>query len=229
MNKKKSGMGLFWGGLLLTIVLLLWPILMFISEVQGTVGEQLEQIAQDPSLYMANFFIASLIAPALIILLVTLAFSLDTNLRTPLLDQVGIIFLVIYAVLVSIAYTSQYVYLPGLLTEGEMSLAKPWFFHDGGTSISYFLNQLGYACFGAAALLIGYKLLFERAMAKAAGVLLWASGLLSLAAFAGLALQIEIQGVISIISGLLMLPVSILAIFWGKKLLQEVAAEKYFL
>ncbi len=73
----------------------------------------------------------------------------------------------------------------------------------------------------ALALFIAYKLLFERGVARIMGIFLWASALLSLAAFAGLALQIEAQGFISVISGLLTLPVGILSIFWGKKLLGE--------
>jgi hypothetical protein len=49
------------------------------------------------------------------------------------------------------------------------------------------------------------------------GTVLWASGLLCLLAFLGLILQIEGQGLISVLSGLLALPVGIMSVLWGRK------------
>ena len=216
MYKKDGAYTLFWGGIFFTVVVLLWPILMAVSELQGQVAEQLQQIGQEPGLYMANFFVASLIAPAILVLMITFAFAVDTGRRVPVFDYVGAVFLAAYAVLVSVSYTSQYAYLPRLLAAGEMETAMLWYF-GCRLSVPYFLNQLGYASFGIAALLIAYKLLYERGIPRVIGILLWISALLSLAAFAGLAFQIEAQGVLSIISGLLTLPMGVLSINWGKK------------
>ena len=224
-KNQRGAAALFWGGMFFTVIVMLWPILMVISEVQGTVDEQLLQILQTPRLYMANFLVASLIAPALLFLMLTFAFAVETRMRIPLFEQIGAVFLTVYTALVSIAYTSQYAYLPRLLAAGEMEQARLWLF-SSNVSLPYYLNQLGYACFAVAALLIGFKLLYETGIPRIIGTLLWASALLSLLAFGGLALQLEAQGIASVMSGLLTLPVGILSIFWGKKLLRDIITTK---
>lgn len=218
MENQSSAKALFWGGIVFTLIVAIWPVLMVASDLQGTVEEQLTQIAEAPGLFMANFFIASLIAPALVALMLTFT-SVKLEKTTPLLDRIGSLFLGGYFVLVTLSYTAQYAFLPRLLAAGEMELAKLWFF-EGPASIPYYLNQLGYALFGASAFFIGYKLLFEGGAPRLIGIALWVSGLLSWMAFFGLALQIEPQGLLSILSGLLTLPVGIMSILWGRKLLR---------
>jgi hypothetical protein len=215
-----TALTLFRGGIFFTVVVLLWPILMTASEVKGSVEAQLLQISEAPGLFMANFFWASLIAPSILVLMLTFARYTETRKQTPLIYRFSLLFLAGYFVFVSISYVSQYAYLPRLLAEGNIELAAAWYFGNE-SSRPYFFNQLGYSLFGIAAILIGYKMFYEPLLPRLIGIVLWASGLLCLLAFLGLILQIEGQGLVSVLSGLLTLPVGIMSILWGRKLLQE--------
>jgi len=163
---------------------------------------------------------ASLIAPSILVLMLTFARYTETRKQTPLIYRLSLLFLAGYFVFVSISYVSQYVYLPRLLAVGNIELATAWYFGNE-FSRPYFFNQLGYFLFGIAAIMIGYKMFFEPLLPRLIGIVLWASGLLCLIAFFGLILRIEGQGLISVLSGLLTLPVGIMSILWGRKLLQE--------
>ena len=216
---KGVALTLFRGGILFTVVVLLWPILMTASEITGTVEEQLLQISESPGLFMANFFWASLIAPSILVLMLTFARYTETRKQTPLIYCLSLLFLSGYFVFVSISYVSQYAYLPRLLAEGNIELAVTWYFGNE-FSRPYLFNQLGYSLFGIAAILIGYKMFHEPLLPRLIGIVLWASGLLCLLALLGLILHIEGQGLISVLSGLLTVPVGIMSILWGRKLLQ---------
>ena len=208
---------LFRGGVIFTVIILLWPVLMIASEVTGSIEEQLSQISETPGLYMTNFFWASLIAPSILILMLAFARYVETRKQKPVTYRLSLIFLTGYLVFVSISYMSQYLYLPRLLAEGNIENAVAWYF---GNELSrpYFFNQSGYFLFGIAALLIGYRLFFEPLLPKLIGIMLWISGLLCLFAFIGLLLNIEGQGLVSVFSGLLTLPVGVLSIIWGRKM-----------
>ena len=89
-----------------------------------------------------------------------------------------------------------------------------WFFASP-YSIAYFLNQLGYTFFAFAACAIGWKFLFENGLLKGIGVLLWASGSLSIIAFIGLAIQNEFLNLATFLSGVLTIPFGILVALKG--------------
>lgn len=205
------------GGTLFTIVILLWPIFMVLSKTTGNLHDQLLSIADNPSMYMINFVIASFIAPATSFIMITLALFIKTKKETPILNIFGVFLLAPYVTLVSIAYASQYTLLQSYLNDANFSEASLWFF-ENSNSVSYFLNQLGYTFFALSALLIGFKLLFEQGIPKAVGVLLWLSGFLSIVAFIGLTMKNEILNLSTIISGLTMVPIGIIVIIWGVKL-----------
>ena len=217
---EKIALTLFRGGIFFTLAVLLWPVLMTASEVTGSIEEQLRQISEAPGLFIANFFWASLIAPSILVLMLTFARYTETRKQTPITYRLCLFFLAGYFIFVSISYMSQYLYFPRLLAEGNIEMAVAWYF---GNELSrpYFLNQLGYFLFGIAAIIIGFRLFFEPLLPRLIGITLWASGLLCLFAFLGLILNIEWQGLISIFSGLLTLPMGILSIIWGRKKLQD--------
>lgn len=216
-DEERIGRALLYSGITLTLVVVLWPPLMLLSQPTGTVEEQLAALAADSALYKLNFFVASLIAPVVVVVLMLLALFAPAERETPLLDVLGVFFLAPYVVLVSIAYTSQYTILHYLLAEGQMDEATAWLF-ENTHSIPYFMNQLGYTFFALAALLIGYKFLSASGLPRAIGVLLWASGLLSLVAFLGLALENELLNLATFVSGVLIVPVGILVAEWGRRL-----------
>ncbi|OEF97164.1 hypothetical protein [Desulfuribacillus alkaliarsenatis] len=209
-----NGNALLSAGIFFTVIIVLWPILMVMSEVQGTTQEQLMTIADSPRVYTINFAVASLIAPAITWIMLLLAFGIKTKKDTPFLNRFGALLLAPYVTLVSLAYTSQYTLLQSLLREGDWMQAKLWFFDNQG-SIPYFANQLGYTFFALSALMIGYKFLLEQGILKAIGYLLWASGVLSIAAFVGLAINNDIMNSSTIISGLLTVPIGVLVMVLG--------------
>lgn len=217
---EKIALTLFRGGIFFTLVVLLWPVLMTASEVTGSVEDQLRQVSEDPGLFMGNFFWASLIAPSILVLMLTFARYAEIRKQTSLAYRISLFFLAGYLILVSMSYMSQYLYLPRLLAEGNIEMAIAWYFNND-LSRPYFLNQLGYFLFGIAALIIGFRLFFEPLLPRLIGITLWASGLLCLFAFLGLILHIEWQGLVSVFSGLLTLPVGVMSIIWGRKMLQD--------
>ena len=216
LTNSKSGAALFAGGLIFTLVVMLWPVFMVLSEVDGDMMAQLASIAASPGLYRLNFVIASLIAPALAVIMAVLAFGIETKERTPILNILGLLFLTTYVTLVTVSYASQYTLFPSLLSQGSPGL-ELWYFNNP-QSIPYFLNQLGYTFFALSALLIGFKLLYEQGLAKAVGILLWLSGVLSIIAFIGLSIDSPALNFTSIISGLTTVPMGMIVIFWGKRL-----------
>lgn len=217
---QQSGRVLLYSGTALALVVLLWPPLMLLGQPTGTVEEQLSTIADDPALYKLNFFVASLIAPAVVVVLTVLALFAPAEKETPVLDVLGVLLLAPYVVLVSIAYTSQYTILHALLVADRTEEAAVWLF-ENTHSVPYFLNQLGYTFFAVSALLVGYKYLSESGLVKGIGVLLWASGLLSIVAFLGLALQNELLNLSTFLSGVLIVPVGVLVALWGRRLLRS--------
>lgn len=214
---KTTRNSLVFGGTLYTIVVLLWPIFMVLSQTKGDIQEQLLIISNSPTTYIVNFIVASLIAPTISFILLTIAFYIQTKKETPILNNFGAFLLGPYVTLVSIAYTTQYTLLQSFITGGKLKEAELWYFGNQD-SIPYFINQLGYTFFALSALFIGYKLLFEQGLPKALGILLWISGLLSIIAFIGLIMKNEVINSITIISGLFIVPIGIIAAIWGMRL-----------
>ncbi len=212
-----KGSAFVYGGIFYTTIVLLWPIFMALSEVDGGIQEQLLIISNDPSIYKLNFIIASLVAPAITLIMILLAYGIPSQKRHPIHHLIGVICLVPYVILVSISYISQYTILFSYFSIDNMDAARQWYFPNAD-SIPYFLNQLGYSFFAISALLIGHKLLYEKGIPKAIGILLWLSGALSIVAFVGYMGNNHILNASTIISGLLTLPMGILVIIVGFKM-----------
>lgn len=212
---ERNGKFLFFGGLVFTLVVLVWPVLMMLSQPGGDMSAQLAAIAENPGLYKLNFIVASLIAPTFTVVLAVLAFGVETRKKTLVLDRLGGLFLACYAALVTVAYVSQYTYFMSLLAKGYQ--AEMWYFNNP-QSIAYFLNQLGYAFFALGSMMIAYKLLFEEGGVRAIGILLWISGILSLLAFAGLILDNAVLNFCTIISGVVTVPIGVLVVVRGYRL-----------
>jgi hypothetical protein len=215
--KKKTGLVLFIGGIAFTAVVILWPIFMMVSQPQGGINEQLLSIGAKPGTYVLNFVLAIIIAPLISFILICLAFFVPSNKDTPILNIFGALLLAPYITLVSIAYTSQYTILQSFISSGKLTDANYWYFGNQD-SIPYFFNQLGYIFFALSGWLIGYRFLFEKGIPKSVGVLLWLSGILSVMAFAGLAMKNDVLNFSTILSGVLTIPIGFLVIIWGMRL-----------
>ncbi|MTI96833.1 MAG: hypothetical protein FH749_15375 [Firmicutes bacterium] len=125
-------------GIIFALILLMWPILMVLSQLEGSIHQQMEAIEAAPALYILNFVLASLIAPALTMLLISMNYEIKTRVKTPTLNILGVAALGFYVALVSVGYISQYTLLQLLLSHGNPA-AEYWYFNNPD-SAAYFLN-----------------------------------------------------------------------------------------
>jgi CDP-diacylglycerol--glycerol-3-phosphate 3-phosphatidyltransferase len=141
LDNKTLGNSLIITGIIFTIIIILWPILMIISSSTGDIETQLNHIKQNPIFYQINFLLASLIAPSITSLLIIITLFLKTQKSTPILNLIGLFFLMPYVVCVSISYTSQFTLVTNSFLIDNTIQANNWYFGNFN-SIAYFLNQL---------------------------------------------------------------------------------------
>lgn len=208
-------------GSFFSIILVIWFFTTFLDIPSGTVDEQLIKLKGDAGLYKISFFNASLISLPATVLMTCLALYNKSEFECDLTSNLGMIFLVPYITLVSMAYTSQYTFFIKLLnSDTAISDLRIWYFYDS-SSIVYFLDLLGYVFFGLSAILIGFRYFKRSGTARLIGLLLAASGLTAFAGFAGYIIGNEFIEQFIIISGVLTLPLGISIIIFGKKLLNS--------
>lgn len=182
----------------------------------------LDEFADGLALFQWGFVGASLIAPTfiatLVLLLAAARVPLDSSRR-----WVASVLLAGYLVLATIAYTSQYTFLPRLV-ERDPQAAALWYLHDAG-SITYALDLTGYALLALAAIVIATTLGAHGARLRWIARCLVAMGILSLAA---LGLHAADHGtaasVATISSAAFTLPVLLLAILVGRDLRRALLA-----
>jgi len=180
-------------------------------------GRLPEQLADDPDLvaYRLPFVAASLLAPALISMLVLLVWARGEGIG--IRDGLAMLLLPAYLVCSTVAYVSQYAMLPRLV-ELDPSTARVWYFQDE-RSIPFALDMLGYTFMGLATCLLAAAFLERRGVPRLLGWSLLAVGLTSVAAFVGRALGSDaVTSVLTWISATLTLPLAIGAIVLGVRL-----------
>jgi len=181
-------------------------------ELSGHLADFLDGLV----LYRWGFVGASLLAPCIVavfVLLSTLAEVRPDSVRR----WVGAILLAAYVPFATIAYTSQYTFLPGLV-ERDAEAAALWYLHDPG-SLPYALDLTGYALLGVAAIVLATTLTGRTRRDTWIAVALTAMGVLSLAALAFHAVGLRpATSVATLSSGLCTLPVMVLAIAQGRRL-----------
>ena len=213
---KSHSRNLIISGSLFTLVLLLWLAFMALSGGStGSLEEKVREISQDGTFYYINFVIASLIAPSAVALILIVS-GLYRKDNKSLLDIIGIALLIGYCILNSISYISQYSILARLITTEKLSVAIEWLFYNKD-SLIYFFNQMGYSLFGIGVIIIFMRFLREKGIIKALGLIFCVSGALSILAFVGLLLQNESLNMLTIFSGLLLVPAGVLAVISGAK------------
>ena len=204
-------------GIIYTIVIIIWPVLMIISPFKGSVQEVLQMIADNPVFYKIIFINASFIAPLTVyLLIIDILWQIESN-TTRIGNWLSFVFLSSYFLLVTIAYVSQYTLLPGLIGRENMPMVEMWYF-GSFSSLAYFLNQLGYAMLAIAGMLIGFHMLKKTGPPKWIGIMLWISGILSLIAFSGLIFNNEIINNLTVVGGICVVPLGIVSMIWGIKL-----------
>ena len=209
MNYKKH---LIISGILFIIVLVLWPVFMMLSQPTGSDEDQLNWVLNHLTLYKIQFFLAFLIAPSIIYLMLAQLGKQVTTENNMI--KFGYIFIAGYAVLVSIAYCSQIILVPGLLKNGLIDQAKAWYF--GSTvSATFFIDQLGYCFWGIGTIVLFRQFLNGKGIIRSLGILYLVSAVLSIIAFIGLILDNKLMKEMTLYSGLMLIPVAILTIILG--------------
>jgi hypothetical protein len=190
--------------------------LVFASTPPPRLIDHLADFEQGLTLYRWGFVGASMLAPtlaAVLVLLVTAAQVPADSARRWL----GTILLAAYVPFATLAYTTQYTVLPGLV-EADPAMAALWYLHDAG-SIPYALDLTGYAVLGLAVIVLASTLLGRSRLFGWVAASLVAMGVLSLAALAFHAAGFAMMASVSTAaSALCTLPVMALAIVEGRRL-----------
>jgi hypothetical protein len=193
--------------------------LVFASDPPPDLAGQLDQFAEGRALYQWGFVGASLIAPTFIATLVLLLHAARVPLDSARRWISGIL-LAGYLTLATIAYSSQYTFLPTLVDRDPQAAAL-WYLHDAG-SLTYALDLTGYALLALAAITIATTLWPHTGRLRAIAGCLVAMGALSLAALGFHAGDLSsAASVATISSAAFTLPILVLAILLGWDLRRE--------
>ncbi|MBE0661368.1 MAG: hypothetical protein IH597_02785 [Bacteroidales bacterium] len=201
-------------GIIFTLILILWPLLMAISQPSGTLIEQLRWVAENTNHMKWQFFLAFLISPALIYLMA--AQLTIANIADNVLLRLGMVFLAVYVALNCISYGSQLVLVPKLLEAGMYDQLGLWYF-GSEVSIAYFLNQMGYFFWAIGTLVLFSRFVPQKGVIRYISLLYVVSAFLSIVAFVGLILDNATLNSMTFPSGLLLLPVGVITVVWGVK------------
>ena len=109
-------------GVLFTVVLVAWPVMMTLASPTGGIEQQLHWVAGHALLFKMQFLLALLIAPAIVYLMLAQLNMLQT--ADSVSKRFGMVFLGAYVVLNGVSYASQAVLLPRFLAAGQMDLAR---------------------------------------------------------------------------------------------------------
>jgi hypothetical protein len=190
--------------------------LVFASTPPARLLDGLAEFERGLTLYRLGFAGASLLAPFFVAVILLLLTAADVPIASAR-RWIGTALLAAYVPFATIAYTSQYVILPRLVTR-DPEAAALWYFHDVD-SIPYALDLTGYALLGIAAVLLASALAGRGRRFRWVAAWLTAMGALSIVAFAMHAGGVEVvAGIVSLASAVLSLPVAALAIMEGRRL-----------
>jgi len=209
-------------GVLFSIVLFTWPVLMALSGTKGTLTEQFTWITDHITMFRIQFLMAFLLSPSILYLLITqLTFAKKVHEpstpETSIGEIMGFLFLAAYLVLNSISYASQVIVVPRLIEAGRLELAEFWYFNAEG-AVAYFLNQMGYFFWAAGSFILFVSFLNRPGILRLISAILVLSAVLSVFAFAGLITGNQGLNNLTFFSGIVLLPVGILGIIQGVKL-----------
>jgi hypothetical protein len=188
--------------------------LVAVSAPPARLLDDLAGFEQGLTAYRLGFVGASLLAPCIVTLLVLLLAAAEVS-PGSVRRWIGSLLVAAYVPLATIAYTSQYAFLPRLVAR-DPAAAAPWYFHDVD-SIPYGLDLAGYALLGLGAIVLAGTIA-EQGRRWLAGWLV-TMGTLSVVAFALYAVGLDTSaGILSVTSAAATLPIVVLAIREGRRL-----------
>lgn len=212
MNKSKltTASGLF------LVIIILWPVLAFISIPNGeNYSEQIESIRNESFMYILNFIVAFLIAPAIIYMLFELYKILSVNTWTSY-TKLGFLFYGLYFITISISYASQFLYIPFIIDSSNESEIIKWYFFNNN-SLAILFNQTGYLIWSIVTMILFTKYLFKSTLVFFIIKLLMLSSLTQITATLGFYFNIQSLTGLSFYSGILLLPTGILIFIYSFK------------
>jgi endonuclease/exonuclease/phosphatase family metal-dependent hydrolase len=200
--------------LLLFIVLAAWMVTMFLTPFSGSHQEQLQQVVAHWSFFQISFGIALAIAPFFLYFIISLHNYLSVEISV--FKAAGLTLAAGYGLCVSGAYGTQLTVLPYYLRRNMPAMAEIWFFNNP-ESLAYFINQTGYALWALAVLVLFGSEVKREGIRRWLGSLFILSALLSLAAYGGLLFAKPHLNALTLLSGALTIPITVLAFTMGVK------------
>jgi hypothetical protein len=204
----------------LVVVGVMIALVVAIPTAPGTIEEQLQAISNDPLANSWGVIVSSLISPFLVAMLVLLALFVPTRRPAGVLDVVGLVFAGIYSLLATIVYTSQYALLPRLISTEDPAVTRMWYFGNPN-SVLWLFEHLAYTFLSLATMSIGYRLLFERGVARWTGAAMWLMSAVIVASFVLYCMGISSAGTVLMVGAGLSLLVGAGVIVWGALLRSE--------
>ncbi|SMP39260.1 hypothetical protein SAMN06296020_101207 [Anoxynatronum buryatiense] len=211
---QKSRIHMIISACLLLAVLILWVVNMTRINMTGEIEQQLQWVVAHWETYQMTFIAAMAIAPVFLYFIYILqrVVLISGGIR----KAAGVTLALFYVIFVTFSYISQLTLLPLYLSRNMSAMASTWFFYESH-SIAYFTNQTGYALWGGAMLFLFGHLVKYPGLRRWLGVLITIAALLSLAAFAGLLLDLDGLNMLTLVSGALVIPIAVLSIVLAVK------------
>lgn len=218
LKQRRIGKTLLLNSIFYLIVVSLWSILMVLSGIETDPLVKLNALNENWTLHFLVFINASLISFPLSVVLLILSkyFIKDDSYKG--IKSIIKVFIPLYIISVTIAYSSQFTLLPHIIRNVENQEIVKLFYFDFRHSIVFFMNQLGYAFFGIAGILTAVIIRWDSLLFKSMNLVLIVCSVLSILAFALYSLPCELPAKLSVISGFLTMPFIIIVLVLSIKL-----------
>ncbi|MFP4528852.1 MAG: hypothetical protein ACLFQX_09900 [Candidatus Kapaibacterium sp.] len=222
VSNRAAGNWLMASGAIYLILLIGMTILIIATQSDEPIRSQIEALPGRPW-WIAPYVAASMLALPLTAIMLVLAFFTNSERGPSIADMLGVILLPAYIVCVSVAYISQYAFLPYMLKfagqESFFPFLRMMYFSEG--SLIMYLDFIGYAIWGVSAMLIGWKFFYERGLQRVLFWLLYSAGITAIIGLIGVPMKDTGVQFFNTISGFITLPFAIFCIVIGKNLKKQ--------
>lgn len=220
-NEKTVSIHVVISSSLLIVVLIAWVSFMALNPLLGTHSDQLRNLAEQWQNFRLNFAIALTIAPVFLYFMVSLHQLVSPSVSITKIT--GYTIAMFYVVAATFSYGAQLTLVPYYLNQDAIFMAELWYFFNPD-SLAYFINQTGYAFWAVAVLVLFWSLFKREGIERWLGALFILSAITSLMAYAGLLAGVPALSFLTLISGVLTLPIAILALVLAIKRLRKINA-----
>lgn len=197
-------------------LVLTWSLTSILCPPKGSVTNQILNLSQRFWPHALNFGLALLISPLLLVMLYFLIKDLDEPVKRSAVWP-ATLFYMLYFALTTLSYGSQVLFkLIFMKPHTSLNTLLNWYFYQT-PSMVYAINQTGYLAYALGTLLIFIPLCSVKStLLKSINLLLVISALLQIAATLAMYRQVHLVVNLSLISGLMLLPVGILVYLYSR-------------